>query len=372
MLERRKQNLPHTEITMPAFTLFVALSTSNQSQSMPKHQSASKLSLSLSASVLLLTSLMSLTVHAEDTISIDTSTAPSAKVQETKRMVIVRPSQNNSQNTPQFPSQNQSQTPYGSGVPYGSSNSSQMNSYATINNPQSIQYGGADSMERLIDSREGMYSALALAIEENTRIRAAGSASVLTRPAFPTGFYNPMDFNQWLNAYPYRKQQVADYQQFLASRVGSVGVPPMNQLLTTARSWQKCGHEPYEVPPRYLWDNMVPTLQLYNTLKAQGIVPQSAEIRSVYRNPSLNVCAGGAGESKHLTNGAVDIWVPDQYGYDFYTNPLQDGLCQFWQYQGEAYNFGLGLYGTGSIHLDTQGYRKWGEHKTPAVSPCRW
>ena len=224
MLERRKQNLLHTEITMPAFTLFVALSTSNQSQSMPKHQSASKLSLSLSASVLLLTSLMSLTVHAEDTISIDTSTAPSAKVQETKRMVIVRPSQNNSQNTPQFPSQNQSQASYGSGVPYGSSNSSQTNSYATINNPQSIQYGGADSMGRLIDSREGMYSAPALAIEENTRIRTAGSASVLTRPVFPTGFYNPMDFNQWLNAYPYRKQQVADYQQFLASRIGSAPV----------------------------------------------------------------------------------------------------------------------------------------------------
>ena len=57
---------------------------------------------------------------------------------------------------------------------------------------QSIQYGGADSMGRLIDSREGMYSAPALAIEENTRIRTAGSASVLTRPVFPTGFYNPM------------------------------------------------------------------------------------------------------------------------------------------------------------------------------------
>ena len=109
MLERRHQNLLHTEITMPAFTLFVARSTSNQPQSMSKHQSASKLSLSLSASVLLLTSLMSLTVHAEDTISIDTSTAPSAKVQETKRMVIVRPSLNNTQNIPQFPSQNQSQ-----------------------------------------------------------------------------------------------------------------------------------------------------------------------------------------------------------------------------------------------------------------------
>ena len=51
---------------------------------------------------------------------------------------------------------------------------------------------------------------------------------------------------------------------------------------------------------------MVPTLQLYNTLKAQGIVPQSAEIRSVYRNPSLNVCAGRAGKAN---TSPMERWI---------------------------------------------------------------
>ncbi len=36
-------------------------------------------------------------------------------------------------------------------------------------------------------------------------------------------------------------------------------------------------------------------------------------------------------------------------------------LCQFWAQHGQSFKYwGLGLYSTGQIHIDTQGYRTWG------------
>ena len=121
-----------------------------------------------------------------------------------------------------------------------------------------------------------------------------------------------------------------------------------------------------------MWPNIVPTLHLYSELKNQGILPPSSEIRSVYRNPGLNDCAGGADSSKHMNASAIDIWVPEYEDNLWRLNTMQDGLCQFWQYQGQSYNFGLGLYATGAIHLDTDGYRKWGFNHASSSSSCRY
>ena len=181
-----------------------------------------------------------------------------------------------------------------------------------------------------------------------------------------------MDFNTWLNSNSYRAGQVANYQRYLNSRVGAHNVPPLSQLLTTARSWDKCGYEPYQLPPQELWANIVPTLQLYSQLKSKGILPANTEIRSVYRSPGLNDCAGGAGASKHMTAGAMDIWVPEYEGNPWQLSSMQDSLCEFWQYQGQSHKFGLGLYSTGAIHLDTDGYRKWGFNHASSGSPCRY
>lgn len=168
---------------------------------------------------------------------------------------------------------------------------------------------------------------------------------------------NP-DFNYWVASSRYRQEEVADYQRYLQSQLGQV--PPMDQLLVSARSAEKCGHEPYEVPPRHLWANLVPTLRLVQSFKQQGLLPYSTVIRSVYRNPELNRCAGGAPESKHMSNGAVDVWIPEYEGDKWALNNTVTNLCYFWQGQGQNYNMGLGLYSTGAIHIDTQGWRKWG------------
>lgn len=178
------------------------------------------------------------------------------------------------------------------------------------------------------------------------------------------------DYQDWLKENPWHASYAKKYEDFLSAQLGAE-VPPMHELLTTARSWQACNHQPYQVPPEELWSNMLPTLQLYNTLKWRGILPSETKIRSVYRNPDLNRCAGGAASSKHMTNGAIDIWVPS-YGDDSWAlYQMKDKLCQFWRDEGQRYQFGLGLYATGAIHLDTQGYRKWGAQFSSTGSPCR-
>lgn len=259
----------------------------------------------------------------------------------------------------------------------GVNNAAQTN-YRTVNNPNisspnrqqsSRQNWSNDSIANQIrDSEDDMEG---LIIQQQQRYRSANSSSSLNNSAamYPN---DALDFNRWLSVSSYRQQEVASYRSFLAANAGQHNVPPMEQLLTTARSWESCGYSPYQIPPRELWGNMTPTLQLLSVLKGQGILPPGTEIRSVYRSPSLNRCAGGASGSKHMTNGALDIWVPAYDGLTWNIQSLQDGLCQFWQYQGERYNFGLGIYSTGAIHIDTQGYRKWGAGNTRSGSPCRY
>lgn len=180
------------------------------------------------------------------------------------------------------------------------------------------------------------------------------------------------DFERWLKDNPAQQSAVRSYETYLAKELGANQVPPMHQLLTTARSWQQCGYEPYQIPPMELWGNMIPTLRLYAKLQTLGILPRSTEIRSVYRSPDLNRCAGGAASSKHLTNGAIDIWVPSYGQNSWQMSTLQDRLCQFWIDEGATHQLGLGIYATGAIHIDTQGWRKWGGQFTQAGSPCRY
>ena len=243
-----------------------------------------------------------------------------------------------------------------------------------------------DSMQGLIAQKQRDFDFDdSLSIEENKRMnvnrRVPAYNTTYSNNSYSTAnnTYNStytdsisMDFNAWLNSNSYRARQVTDFQRYLNSRVGAHNVPPMSQLLTTARSWSKCGYEPYQLPPQELWANIVPTLRLYGELKHQGILPISSEIRSVYRSPGLNDCAGGADSSKHMNASAIDIWVPEYEDNLWRLSTMQDGLCQFWQYQGQSHNFGLGLYATGAIHLDTDGYRKWGFNHASSSSSCRY
>lgn len=168
------------------------------------------------------------------------------------------------------------------------------------------------------------------------------------------------------------RQNATNYQYYLARSLGVRvnKLPPLPQLLRTARNWQACNEAPFAVPPRELWDNLVPTLAIYDALKAQDIVPKTTVIRSIYRNPTLNACVGGAAKSRHLDNNAVDIWDDSWHDADELMR-AQSALCQFWATDGARLNLGLGLYATGAVHLDTGGYRIWGHIKNSVAAACQ-
>src|SRR6185503_15893223 len=101
-------------------------------------------------------------------------------------------------------------------------------------------------------------------------------------------------YRSWYLAAPWRAAQVKAFNDYLvASQVG--GILPTWQLLRTATSWKDCGQQPFEVPPAEEWPHMVQTLRYIHDYVIPTIGP--VEAVSVYRNPVLNKCAGGAPES---------------------------------------------------------------------------
>ena len=99
----------------------------------------------------------------------------------------------------------------------------------------------------------------------------------------------PEAYIAWLATGDHR-QSVQAYKQFLQTK-GLANLVPDYELLRSARDWQKCGVEPYAVPPREIWSNIVPTLSILKALVDDGII-NDFEVTSAYRALSLNRCAG--------------------------------------------------------------------------------
>lgn len=130
------------------------------------------------------------------------------------------------------------------------------------------------------------------------------------------------------------------------------GVVPLYQLLRSASDWRQCRAEPFAVAPVSHWADVRSTLRLLDLLRDERILGPF-EVVSAYRAPALNRCAGGAPGSAHMRAFAVDLLLEKSAD--------TQSLCSFWQRYGQAWNMGLGRYPSGRIHIDTAGYRTWGD-----------
>lgn len=166
-------------------------------------------------------------------------------------------------------------------------------------------------------------------------------------------------YRSWYLAAPWRAGQVKAFNDYLvANQVG--GVLPTWTLLRTATSWQECGQQPFEVPPAEDWPHMVQTLRYVRDYVIPTVGP--VEAVSVYRNPQLNKCAGGAPESAHKLDSAIDM-VPLK-PIDRVT--LMRELCGVHTEHGAAYQAGLGFYAYLRFHVDSTKFRRW--NMDPAVA----
>jgi hypothetical protein len=166
-------------------------------------------------------------------------------------------------------------------------------------------------------------------------------------------------YRSWYLADPSRSAQVKAFNDYLAS-ADVAGVLPTWQLLRTASAWQECGGQPFEVPPTSAWPNMIQTLRYIRDYVIPAVGP--VEAVSAYRNPVLNKCAGGAPESAHRLDSAVDL-VPLR---PTTREALMQTLCADHSKHGAPYNAGLGFYAFLRFHIDSTKYRRW--NMDPAVA----
>jgi len=166
-------------------------------------------------------------------------------------------------------------------------------------------------------------------------------------------------YRSWYLAAPWRAAQVKSFNDYLASNQVA-GILPTWTLLRTATSWAECGGQPFEVPPPEEWPHMVQTLRYVHDYVVSAIGP--VEAVSVYRNPILNKCAGGAPESAHKLDSAIDM-IPLR-PIDRLT--LMRTLCAGHNKHGADYNAGLGFYAYLRFHVDSTKYRRW--NMDPAVA----
>lgn len=132
----------------------------------------------------------------------------------------------------------------------------------------------------------------------------------------------------------------------------------------------ECEKFRFSLPPKSLWKNLLPTLQLIEKLQLNGVYDHY-KIVSVYRSQEANSCVKGAQKSKHLKNYAVDFQTLDQNFKPYAdTDLVEQRLCEFWRKEGRQYRLGLGVYGKQRFHIDTQGYRTWGVGYKSVSSPC--
>ena len=166
-------------------------------------------------------------------------------------------------------------------------------------------------------------------------------------------------YRSWYMAHPARVMQIKAFNDYLAT-YEVAGIVPTWQLLRTATSWQRCGAQPFELPPTSEWPHIVQTLRYVRDYVVPAVGP--VEPVSAYRNPNLNICAGGAPESAHKHYSAIDL-VPLR---PVTREGLMRTLCSAHARRGPDYGVGLGFYAFLRFHVDTTKYRRW--NMDPAVA----
>jgi hypothetical protein len=194
-------------------------------------------------------------------------------------------------------------------------------------------------------------------------VPAAASGDPAARPDETVEGASALAFQFWVAFKPARASEVNAFSSFLTGQ-GVGGVFPVHQLLRSESSWRRCSGEPFVMPPRAAWPNIVATLEFIR----DHVVPETGrlEVVSGYRTPEANACAGGASQSAHVGFWALDMVPASRIDRD----QMIARLCAVHARQGPRANVGLGFYGGMRFHIDTRRFRRWGADRSGTSSPC--
>lgn len=198
---------------------------------------------------------------------------------------------------------------------------------------------------------------------------SAIAAPASPKPA-PTG---RAAFETWLAASPGRATEFAAFEAFIARAGHADLLPAWTILRANANKSARCNAEPFALPPRQFWPNILPALRLVRDNVVPAIGPVA--VASAFRDPALNTCSRGASQSRHLSFHALDLIPLDQPDA-----PASFAkLCAAWRAAGSGSRWGLGAYHDpmrpdqnpiGRFHVDGTGWRSWGFDYTRASSVC--
>ncbi len=211
-----------------------------------------------------------------------------------------------------------------------------------------------------------LFAPLLILVAQAANAQTAPAGSTPWQPDAPyvTAGQDEPGYRNWYMAAPWHASYIQAFNDYLTTW-GVGGVVPTWQLLRTASDWQKCGAQPFEVPPTETWPNVIQSLRFIRDKVIPAIGP--VEPVSAYRNPDLNRCAAGAPESAHRYFQAVDLGPVNPITRE----GLMDALCDRHARSGQPYGVGLGFYVGLRFHVDSRKFRTWGSNDDGAIACAR-
>ena len=105
------------------------------------------------------------------------------------------------------------------------------------------------------------------------------------------------------------------------------------------------------LPPENKWEAIVPTLWIADLARHE--LGFSLTVTSAYRSPAYNAAVGGASQSQHLANTALDLIPGGGKVGERYDHLMS-------MRKGGGFKGGIGLYNA-FVHVDTRGTNAtWG------------
>ncbi len=143
-----------------------------------------------------------------------------------------------------------------------------------------------------------------------------------------------------------------ELDQFLSDH--NVGSYTDAEELTTML---KAPGQPVAVPAYSLWENMLPTLWVWDQIRNEIQVPMALR---AYRPADYNLAVGGAKNSLHQWFSELDIRISGEDNTSANRLALALAAARYYKQFGGEYDLGFGAYGSpvpGNIHLDS-GWKK--------------
>ncbi len=157
------------------------------------------------------------------------------------------------------------------------------------------------------------------------------------RPSCDSRLHTPPSREQWdeFKKLPKHQKEILAFEKFLRKHQ-AYDIVPIEQLFRQGTDWRQTESQPFAIPPRELWPNILPTLRVIQEVVIPSIGPVA--VVSGFRQPDYNAKAGGAKSSRHLIFSAVDM-IPN---HEFDREMLKTKLLFLWQKHGSNQRIGLG------------------------------